>query len=235
MFSVRRTIPGGPGGASVEVAFTDASMDFSEGSGRDPARLDAELERLTATIGVPVQRMHQVHGATVVDVVSPVSSTSTVPRADALVTSLPAVALMTRAADCVPVLLADVSAGMVAAVHSGRAGLEADVVGATVRRMRSLGADQVHAWIGPHVCGACYEVPETMRDSVAERVPNAWAKTRRGTPALDLGAGVAAQLDDVGASHEVVGGCTLEDDTLWSYRRDPHGAGRHAGLVWVRA
>ena len=232
MFSVRRTIAGGPQGASVEVAFTDVSVDFAEGSDRDPARLEAELLGLERAIGVPVRRMHQVHGAAVADVGT---AAGPVPQADAMVTGLAGVALMTRAADCVPVLLADVARGIVGAVHSGRAGVGAGVVPAAVSRMRELGATDVRAWVGPHVCGACYEVPETMRAEVADLVPQTWAETSWGTPSLDLGAGVEAQLDAADVTHERVGGCTLEDASLWSHRRDGARAGRLAGLVWVAA
>ena len=80
------------------------------------------------------------------------------------------------------------------------------------------------------MCGACYEVPEEMRDEVAAVVPAAWATTRWGTPALDLGAGVRAQLDRAGvATVHDVGGCTREDDALPSYRRDGAAASRFAG------
>ncbi|MGN0065046.1 MAG: polyphenol oxidase family protein [Nocardioides sp.] len=216
----------------MELAFTDASVDVAEGPGRDPARLVEQLAGLQEALGVPVVRMHQVHGAGVSVVTSP---TSPVPSADALVTDVPGVALMTRAADCVPVVLADVPRGVVGAVHSGRAGVEAGVVPAAVSRMRDLGAEDLQAWVGPHVCGACYEVPASMRAEVASAVPQTWAETAWGTPSLDLGAGVVAQLEAEGVAHELVGGCTLEDQSLWSHRRDGERAGRLAGLVWVTA
>ena len=111
----------------------------------------------------------------------------------------PGVALLARAADCVPVLL-PATTGVVAAVHSGRPGLAAGVVPAAVARMRDLGAPHLTAWVGPHVCGACYEVPEEMRDEVAAVVPAARSTTSWGTPALDLGAGVLAQLADAGVA-----------------------------------
>ena len=103
--------------------------------------------------------------------------------------------LMVRAADCVPVLLADPVAGVIGAAHPGRPGLAAGVVPATVAAMRERGATDITAWIGPHVCGGCYEVPAEMRDEVGALVPAAVATTTWGTPALDLGAGVRAQLE----------------------------------------
>jgi hypothetical protein len=140
---------------------------------------------------------------------------------------------MVRVADCVPVLLADPVAGVVGAVHAGRIGVTLDVVGRTVERMRSLGAGEVRAWIGPHVCGRCYEVPAELRDEVAAVVPATRSETSWGTPALDLGAGVAAQLAAAGVPSVSVERCTLEDDRLHSYRRDGADSGRLAGLVWM--
>jgi polyphenol oxidase len=107
-----------------------------------------------------------------------------------------------------------------------------------VGAMRELGADQarVRAWIGPHVCGRCYEVPESMRDDVEAAVPGTATTTSWGTPAVDLGAGVRAQLDaaGIGAQRvEAVGRCTREDPDLFSYRRDGAASGRLAGLVRV--
>lgn len=156
------------------------------------------------------------------------------PAADGIVTDVPDVVLVVRAADCVPVLLADPRARVVGAAHAGRRGLETGVVPATLERMRALGAREVTAWIGPHVCGLCYEVPVAMQDEVATAVPAARATTSWGTPSLDLGAGVRAQLERAGATVVDVAACTLESPDLYSYRRDGERAGRHAGVVRLR-
>lgn len=230
MFAVRRSSPGGPDRCSVEIAFTDSSVDVSEGSGRDPVRATSELSRVSAAIGVPVARMSQVHGDVVVE-----GTAEVVPRADALVTQQRGLALMTRAADCVPVVLADAATGVVAAVHAGREGVVAAVAARTVEAMRARGADAIHAWIGPHVCGGCYEVPFEMRAEVARTVPSSWSETSWGTPSLDLGRGVESQLEALGVTHERVGACTMEDESLWSHRRDGATAGRLAGLIWMAA
>jgi copper oxidase (laccase) domain-containing protein len=99
--------------------------------------------------------------------------------------------------------------------------------------MRDLGADRIRAWVGPHVCGACYEVPADLRDEVAAVEPATRATTSWGTPALDLGAGVRAQLEREAVEVEEVARCTREDAALYSYRRDGAGAGRLAGLVRI--
>jgi len=223
--------PNPAGGVRVEVAFTDATLDLQDGA----EGLAGSLAAVVEATGVPFARLRQVHGDDVVQVVDdPPGPGDAVPDADALVTTRRGVGLMVRVADCVPVLLADPGAGVIGAVHAGRLGMTLGVVGSAVEQMRALGADEIRAWIGPHVCGHCYEVPEEMRREVAAVVPAATSETSWGTPALDLGAGVAAQLAEAGVSATDVGRCTLEDEQLHSYRRDGGAAGRFAGLVWIR-
>jgi copper oxidase (laccase) domain-containing protein len=108
------------------------------------------------------------------------------------------------------------------------------VVPAALTALRRLGADELVAWVGPHACGRCYEVPASMRDEVAAAVPSTWSETSWGTPALDLAAGVDAQLRPAVAEVVHLARCTIEDTAFYSYRREGRQAGRHAGLVWVR-
>ena len=230
MFAFRDTREGG---VVVDVAFTDSATDLAEPApGADGWAI--RVAALEAACEVPVLRMHQVHGPDV-QVVEDWSSSVWDPHVDGLVTARSGVGLMVRAADCVPVLLADASAGVVAAAHAGRPGVAAGIVPATVEAMRALGATDIVAWVGPHVCGACYEVPEELRARVASVVPETWSVTSWGTPALDLGAGVAAQLAATGCTMVPVAGCTREDPRWPSFRRDGDGAGRFAGVVWIRS
>ncbi|MBC2933539.1 peptidoglycan editing factor PgeF [Nocardioides sp. zg-1228] len=215
----------------VEVAFTDSSLGL--GDAEEAAVRDDALARFAAASGARPVLMDQVHGAEVstVDEWKPYDRR---PTADALLTSRPGLALLARAADCVPVLLADPATGWVAAAHCGRPGLAAGVVPATVARLREEGARPAVAWIGPHVCGSCYEVPADLQDEVAAVVPEARSTTSWGTPALDLGAGVRAQLAAAGIPDvRVVDACTREDATWPSYRRDGAAATRFAGAIWV--
>jgi YfiH family protein len=178
--------------------------------------------------------MQQVHGAEVVHVRAD-DDPAERPTCDGLVTDTADVVLMVRVADCVPVLLADLDNRLVGAVHAGRPGLAAGVVPKAVEGLRARGADQLAAWLGPHVCGACYEVPEELQAQVAAVVPESRSTTSWGTPALDIGAGVRAQLDTAGVTVHDVARCTRESPDLYSYRRDGAGAGRQAGLVRLRS
>ena len=147
----------------------------------------------------------------------------------------PDVVLMVRVADCVPVLLADPALGVLGAAHAGRQGLLQAVVPACVEQMRVQGAERIEAWVGPHICGSCYEVPETLQREVAGREPASRSTTSWGTAGLDIGAGVRAQLARAGVVVHDVARCTLESQDLYSYRRDGADAGRFAGVIRMRA
>jgi YfiH family protein len=227
VFSYRDTREGD---VRVDVAFTDSSLDLQ---GLGP-RFPTDLPLVERACGVRFARLHQAHGDDVLTVDEPgPAPLGDVPTGDGLVTTTRGVGLMIRVADCVPVLLADPDAGVIGAVHAGRAGVALDIVTRAVERMRAVGAGPLVSWIGPHVCGGCYEVPEQMRADVASRVPAAFASTTWGTPSLDLAAGVRSQLQAAGVEVSAAGGCTLEDAGLHSHRRDGAAAGRLAGLVWM--
>lgn len=223
-FFFSETVPVDTG--TVSVAFTDASLDL--GDATEPAVRDAGLAELAERTGATARVMHQVHGA---DVVLVDAGDDEVPDADGLLTAQPGVALLARAADCVPVLLVGTD-GLIGAVHAGREGVRRGVVTVALDRMRELGSTGVRAWVGPHICGACYEVPEELRAEIADVVPATHATTSWGTPALDLGAGVRSQLEAAGCVVVDIGRCTREDPDLHSYRRDGAAAGRLAGVVW---
>jgi purine-nucleoside/S-methyl-5'-thioadenosine phosphorylase / adenosine deaminase len=237
----------------VELAFTDRhggvsgapfdSLNLGWSGGDDHAAM-AENHRLLMADFAPgdgVERLAelgQVHGRDVLRV-GPDGPRHDVHGhlhgiGDGLVTAEPGVTLGVRAADCVPVLLADADAGVIGACHCGRPGLVAGIVPATVAAMGELGAASLTAWLGPHVCGACYEVPPEMQEEVCAVEPASRATTSWGTPSLDVGAGVRAQLEREGVEVVDVARCTRESPDLYSYRREGRRSGRQAGLVRLR-
>lgn len=228
----------------ADLAFTDRyggvsvapydELNLAVAGGDAPAAKAENLRRLADDFapGDVVCDLYQVHSA---DVVQAGREWPERPHADGIVTTEPGQTLLVRAADCVPVLLVAADERIVGAAHSGRPGMVKGVVPATVARMRDLGAGAIEAWIGPHVCGRCYEVPEQMRADVADVVPESYAETSWGTASVDLGAGVRAQLEQLDVVVHDESRCTRESPELYSYRRDGEGAGRLAGLVRLRA
>jgi polyphenol oxidase len=191
--------------------------------GDRPDDVETNRAALAAELGIARNRlvfMDQVHGSTVVRVEGPQAAGP--PEADALVTTIPGLALVVLVADCVPVVLADPDAGVVAVAHAGRRGLAAAVTRRAVESMTELGASagSIVARVGPSVCARCYAVPAAMRDEVASVAPVAASVDRHGEPALDIAAGVLAQLEPLGTDVDVWPGCTREDVELFSHRRD---------------
>ena len=211
------------------------SLNLGGAVGDDPAAVLDNRRRAAAALGADPERivfMRQVHGAEVAFA----DSTDLPDPVDAVVTTVPGLALAVLVADCAPVLVADAAAGVVGAAHSGRPGTAAGVVPALVKAMCERGADpaRMTAAIGPAACGRCYEVPESMRDEVAATVPAAYATTSKGTPGLDIRAGVAEQLASAGVARVTADArCTIEDPGLFSYRREGR-TGRFAGFVWLK-
>lgn len=153
-------------------------------------------------------------------------------QGDGLVTAVSGHGLAALSADCALVVLADPAVGVLGCLHCGRQGLVAGVVEAVVQTMRDLGARSLRAAIGPTICGSCYEVPPDMAAAVVAVVPAAAARSRSGSAALDIRAGVLEQLARAGVRRvRLVGGCTFEDPETFSYRRD-HVTGRMGALVW---
>ncbi|MCX5370554.1 peptidoglycan editing factor PgeF [Streptomyces sp. NBC_00015] len=222
------------GGVSA-APYEELNLGGAVGDDPDAVRVNRELaaKSLGLDPGLVVW-MNQVHGNDVAEVDGP-WTTGLTPPVDGLVTATRGLALAVLTADCVPVLLADPVAGVVAAAHAGRPGMVKGIVPAAIDAMESLGAvpSRIVARTGPAVCGRCYEVPEAMRAEVAAVEPAASAETSWGTPAVDVIAGVHAQLDRLGVhDRERSPVCTRESDDHFSYRRD-RSTGRLAGYVWL--
>ncbi|MDO5646193.1 MAG: peptidoglycan editing factor PgeF [Dermabacter sp.] len=206
--------------------------------GDDAEAVRARRRALEARVGAPVVFVSQVHSATVqvIDDETDIAAfASAPPEADALVSARSDIALAIMVADCVPVLFSDPDAGIVGAAHAGRRGLLDGILERTVDQMRALGAEagRIRAYVGPSICGACYEVPALMQGESLAINPALRARTSWNTPALDLKAGAAHALARAGLSPQhiaVDAACTREDHTFYSYRRDP-ACGRFAGVI----
>lgn len=231
--SIRRVTTTRAGGVS---AAPFDSFNLGDHVGDDPSAVAANRRRLADSIGLAPQRviwMNQVHGDRVVRVDEP--RADAVDDADALISTTPGLALAVITADCVPVLLGDARAGVVGAVHAGRVGAAKGVVARTVAGMIEAGAhaEDISAWLGPAISGINYEVPAAMADEVEAALPGSRSTTGSGTPGLDLRAGIARQLDDLGITAiDVDPRCTFADPKLFSHRRGAP-TGRLASVVWM--
>ena len=147
-----------------------ASLNCSLSGGDDRDTVLENRARAARAIGAAPDRLvglMQVHGADVVEVIAPWTPGNG-PRADAMVTTRPDIALGVITADCAPVLLVDTAAGVAGAAHAGWRGAVAGVIEQTVVAMVRLGADPaaVVAAIGPCIAQRSYEVGADLRDAV---------------------------------------------------------------------
>ncbi|CAN5600890.1 peptidoglycan editing factor PgeF [soil metagenome] len=231
--TIRRVSTTRAGGVSAPPFDT---FNLGDHVGDDPAAVAANRTRLATAIGVAPDHlvwMNQVHGDRVVRVDEP--RDTAVDATDALVTTTPGLALAVVTADCVPVLLGDARAGVIAAVHAGRVGAQKGVVPRTVEAMVAAGAavGDISVLLGPAVSGANYEVPDEMADEVDFVLPGSRTVTAKRTSGLDLRAGIARQLHGLGITAVSVDPrCTVADTTLFSHRRDAP-TGRIASVVWM--
>ncbi|WKD59000.1 peptidoglycan editing factor PgeF [Corynebacterium caspium] len=237
---VRRVITNRRGGVS---AAPYASFNLAHHVGDDPAAVTANRVRLAASLELEPQQiiwMEQLHtnNVSIVNAEYVAQNPDTpVAQTDALITTTPGLALGVLVADCVPVLLADETAGVIAAVHAGRMGARNGIVRKTVNKMVELGAcpADISVLLGPAAGGESYEVPQAMAADVEKHLPGSMVKTSTGKTGLDLRQGILAQLLSLGVSSFAADPRdTISDKDFFSYRREGK-TGRQAGIIWMNS
>ncbi|PWC81213.1 polyphenol oxidase [Azospirillum sp. TSH100] len=206
-----------------------ASLNCGLGSSDSAAAVHENRARAAARMEVAPGNLitcHQVHSPTCVVVEEPWTP-ETAPKADAMATRQPGIALGILTADCAPVLFADSKARVIGAAHAGWKGAKGGVIEATVARMVELGAkpNRIVACIGPCIAQRSYEVgPEfpTPFEEEDARNRDYFAPARKpGHFLFDLAAYVTRRLGDSGVT--VIQRCpndtVAEEDRFFSYRR----------------
>lgn len=224
--------PGQVQAVSTTRAGGDSRGELDLGRTGGEERLARNRARLYAAIGKPrVQWLRQVHGTGV----HHAPRVGDAVRADAVWTDVPGVAVAVTTADCIPIVVTDRASDVVAAIHCGWRGAVGGVIEATLRAL-PVEANDLRAWLGPGICGRCYEVG----DDVYERAV-AWpdgagtfaptdvaGKWLFDLPAYAAGRLRAAGVDEIYRSNA----CTFHDDRFFSYRRDGQ-TGLMATVAWI--
>lgn len=206
-----------------------AAMNCGYGSNDDPANVTANRARAMALLGLPADALttvYQVHSPDVITATEPFQH-SAAPKADALVTNRPGIALGILTADCVPVLFCDPAAGVIGAAHAGWKGAVTGVLEATLDAMEALGARREHvlAGIGPHIGWDSYEVGPEFRDRFlsvdADHESLFQPSSRIDHWMFDIGGFVDSRLRRAGVNQiQTTGLDTLaREDLFFSYRR----------------
>lgn len=207
------------------------SLNCGFGSSDVTAHVAENRARVAGAIGLPAETLitvHQIHSPEAVTVTAPWQPANA-PKADAMVTREPGIALGILAADCAPVLFADAEGGIIGAAHAGWKGALGGVVEATVAGMVTLGADRarIAAVVGPCIAQPSYEVGDEFRERfiAAEPAHDRFfaAGQRPGHCQFDLPGFVRSRLAAAGVgSIETLDRDTYGDETLFSYRRTTH-------------
>jgi YfiH family protein len=205
-----------------------ASRNCGFGSADDPAAVGENRALCAVALGVESRHLvtaYQIHGVAVATVDAPWAREGA-PRADALVTDRPGIALGILTADCAPILLADAGAGVIGAAHAGWRGAKAGVADCAVAAMERLGAkrENIVAAVGPTIGEASYEVgPEFEQAFLADDPAAAkfFAAAPGGRPHFDLQGFIAARLESLNLAivERIAADTCAEPERFFSYRR----------------
>jgi hypothetical protein len=222
-----------------------SSLNGGVGSRDHPEKVAENRARMAAALGVDAERFltpFQIHSPDVV-VAKELWTPASRPRADALVTQVPRLAIGVSTADCGPLLFADSEAGVIGAAHAGWRGALSGVIEATLVAMERLGARRarIAAALGPTIHQPNYEVgPEFVERFLATDPANARyfkPSERKDHAMFDLCGYIAYRVEQAGVTqYEDLGLCTYEEpERFYSYRRSTHrdepDYGRHINAI----
>lgn len=208
-----------------------AGLNGGIGSDDNPADVAENRKRMAEAMGVDIDHfltVHQIHSPDVAVATAP-WTVETRPRADAMVTTIPGIALGVTTADCGPILFADARARVIGAAHAGWKGAFTGVLENTIAEMEKLGAhrDDMTVAIGPLIRQPSYEVgaefvarfTEANPDFALYFIPSA----REGHAMFDLAGFIRMRLERAGITAiDDTGIDTYPDEQLFSYRRTVH-------------
>ena len=222
-----------------------ASLNGGLGSHDAADNVAENRARMAAALGVPAERLltaYQIHSAEAVVADEP-WPTDARPKADAIVTRTPGLAMGVTTADCGPILLADPAAHVIGAAHAGWRGALTGIIEAAVNAMEQLGAERrrIHAVLGPMIRQANYEVGADLiarfeTEDDASR-PFFTPGAREGRAQFDLAGYIRLRLTRAGVTQiEDLALCTYADPAqFFSFRRSTHRAeadyGRHVNAI----
>lgn len=215
------------GGASSGIF---AGLNCGPGSSDQSDSVRVNCARVADAMEVATDALvtvHQVHSPDVVTLDAPFGDVR--PRADALVTGQPGLALGILTADCQPVLFADMKAQVIGAAHAGWRGTLSGVLENTIEAMEAIGAERarIRAVIGPCISQSAYEVGPEFLDSFVVENPDYsrfFVNGAEGKYQFDLVGFSLHRLRGSGiAEARWIGECTYNDPArFYSYRRSVH-------------
>lgn len=233
---VRSLITTRAGGVS-EGPYGRMNLGMHVGDRPEAVRANRDLLRRVAELPAEPAWLTQIHGIEVLELEEAPAAT---PVADGAVSSEPGVVLCILTADCLPILLADQAGDRIGALHAGWRGLAGGIVEAGVGTMKRP-PHRLHAYLGPGIGAAAYEVGDDVREAFLQRLMAAqhyFAPTPQGRWLADMYGLARLFLCESGLAAENIHGggfCTFgEAKRFFSYRREG-ATGRMASLLWLES
>lgn len=218
-------------------------QNFGAGLGDDERHIKQNMDNFikAAALPGPPHQACQVHGVEILQCNG--QGRMHHRQADILITTQRDVALAVRTADCLPILLADPIAGIIAAVHAGWRGSAKSIARRAIRAMEQRGADQrrLLAWLGPCIGPCCFAIGTDIAEALQQSIAGAAMRLSYTPSAMfaDLQEINRLQLRDAGISSahiEISRNCTACDAArFFSFRRDHGVTGRHLAVVAIPA
>lgn len=208
----------------------------------DSSDVDKNHHELSKYLKYPIKRlvhMNQVHGDKVINIDQDYNFKET-PTCDALITQEKETPLMVMVADCNPILIYDPKKEVIATVHAGRAGIFANILPKTIKKMQEIyqcEPKDILVSLGPSIHQCCYEVGSEIKEETDNLGFDYAVKTVENSYFLDLKSIADQQLRGIGIERkniEISQYCTAcNTDTFYSYRAEKNSCGRFAGVIML--
>lgn len=206
--------------------------------GQDKSQAYANIDQIVQSSNLPHSPifMDQIHSDKVVEYkTKPLQHGEH--KADACFTKEKGIICSVLSADCLPVLIVDKQASIVAAVHCGWKGLYSEILKHTIEKLK-VATDELRCWLGPCISYKPYRVDEKFRQKFVlknSQYAHCFYQNKKGGWHADLKKIAVYQLEELGVKDIIQSPyCTFENKNLfYSYRRDGE-TGRMASMIWLQ-
>lgn len=206
--------------------------NFAINVGDDPIAVAANRNSLVVQIDRSVIFPVACHSNTSVWVEK--ADFNNIENTDGLITKNRKIALAVLSADCATVLLNAKDLNLIAALHAGWKGMKDGILPKAISELKKAGTSEISAILGPAICADCYPVSSERFLEVKQSVPAAAVINKNQEYAIDVKAGLIAQLLEAQVEYESIAECSFESSDLYSFRRDER-TGRNASVIWLNS
>jgi|TARA_B100000131_G_scaffold81846_2_gene78766 hypothetical protein len=176
-------------------------------------------------INEPIFTVKQTHGDNVFILNNPAEPIDKI-EADSIITNLKGIRIGVKTADCVPILITDLDATFISAIHSGWRGSYYEITPKTIDKIIEnfkIDPNDIVACVGPSILSCCYEVSFDLWNKFKIKFgQNKFVFSEKNNRFyLNLARLNLSFLQSKGISKvDIINQCTFCNDDFFSYRRD---------------